>query len=161
MPLSKQHLGSLLWGMADTGLRGKVEDYMAYFLSLQFFKRLSDNYEWETEKRTEQFRDQYGKEPNAKQLARLQEEGHAFTIPPGHFWADVRNAPMDKKNERLHDAVNAIAVRNPALKGIIISVRWNEQAPDGSGGKRLHPEVVVAAMHRLGPIPLDNSSVSP
>jgi len=161
MPLSKQQLGSLLWGMADTGLRGKVEDYKAYILSLLFFKRLSDNYEWETEKRTEQFRDQYGKEPNAKQLARLQEEGHAFTIPPGHFWADVRNAPMDKKNERLHDAVNAIAERNPALKGIINSVRWNEQAPDGSGGKRLHPEVVVAAMNHLDPIPLDNSNVSP
>jgi hypothetical protein len=26
MPLSKQQLGSLLFGIADTGLRGKVED---------------------------------------------------------------------------------------------------------------------------------------
>ena len=42
MPLSKQQLGSLLWGIADTGLRGKVEDYKAYILSLLFFKRLSD-----------------------------------------------------------------------------------------------------------------------
>ena len=50
MPLSKQQLGSLLWGIADTGLRDKVEDYKAYILSLLFFKRLSDNYEWETEK---------------------------------------------------------------------------------------------------------------
>ena len=44
MPLTKQQPGSLLWGMADTGLRGKVEDYKAYILSLLFFKRLSDNY---------------------------------------------------------------------------------------------------------------------
>jgi type I restriction enzyme M protein len=36
--LSKQQLGNLLWGMADTGLRGKVEDYKAYILSLLFFK---------------------------------------------------------------------------------------------------------------------------
>jgi type I restriction-modification system DNA methylase subunit len=43
MPLSKQQLGSLLWGIADTGLRGKVEDYKAYILSLLFFKRLSGN----------------------------------------------------------------------------------------------------------------------
>jgi type I restriction enzyme M protein len=78
--LSKQQLGSLLWGIADTGLRGKVEDYKAYILSLLFFKRLSDNYEWETEKRVAQFRDQYSKEPNQKQHARLQEEGHAFVI---------------------------------------------------------------------------------
>ena len=62
MPLSKLQLGSLLWGIADTGLRGKVEDYKAYILSLLFFKRLSDNYEWETEKRVGQFREQYGKE---------------------------------------------------------------------------------------------------
>jgi type I restriction enzyme M protein len=46
MPLSKQQLGSLLFGIADTGLRGKVEDYKAYILSLLFFKRLSDNYAW-------------------------------------------------------------------------------------------------------------------
>ncbi len=42
MPLSRQQLGSLLWGIADTGLRGKVEDYKAYILPLLFFKRLSD-----------------------------------------------------------------------------------------------------------------------
>jgi type I restriction enzyme M protein len=161
MPLSKQQLGSLLWGIADTGLRGKVEDYKAYILSLLFFKRLSDNYEWETEKRTEQFRQQYGKEPNAKQLARLQEEGHAFTIPPNCFWADVRNAVLEEKNERLHDAVNGIAERNTKLRGIINSVRWNEPAPDGSGKKRLDPEVVAAAINYLDPILLDNSNVTP
>jgi type I restriction enzyme M protein len=61
----------------------------------------------------------------------------------------------------LHEAVNAIAERNPALKGIINSVRWNEPAPDGSGKKRLDPEVVSAAINYLDPIPLDNSNVTP
>ena len=56
MPLSKQQLGSLLWGMTDTGLRGKVEAYKAYILSLLFFKRLSDNYEWETDRRAGQIK---------------------------------------------------------------------------------------------------------
>lgn len=42
--ISKQALGSTLFGMADI-LRDKVEDYKAYILSLLFFKRLSDNYE--------------------------------------------------------------------------------------------------------------------
>src|SRR5258708_1120810 len=105
MPLSKQQLGSLLWGLADTGLRSKVEDYKAYILSLLFFKRLSDNYEWETEKRVGQFRDHYHKDPNQKQLARLQEEGHAFIIPPMCFWADVRSAALEDKNQKLHEAV--------------------------------------------------------
>ena len=161
MPLSKQQLGSLLWGIADTGLRGKVEDYKAYILSLLFFKRMSDNYEWETEKRVGQFRDQYEKAPNQKQLLRLKEEGHAFVIPPMCFWQDVRDASLEDKNEKLHEAVNAIADRNPPLKGIINSVRWNEAAPDGSGKKKLDPEVVSGAINYLDPILLDNSNVSP
>ena len=163
MPLSKQQLGSLLWGMADTGLRGKVEDYKAYILSLLFFKRLSDNYEWETNERIKSFREQFGKEPNAKQLARLQQEGHAFIIPENCFWKDVRDAALDEKNEKLHNAVFGIAEvpQNKNLKGIINSVRWNEPAPDGSGKKKLDPEVVSAAINYLDPIPLDNSNVSP
>jgi type I restriction enzyme M protein len=161
MPLSKQQLGSLLWGIADTGLRGKIEDYKAYILSLLFFKRLSDNYAWETERRIAQFRQDYKAEPNKRQLARLQEEGHTFVIPPKCFWRDVRNAPLKSKNVRLHEAVNAIAERNLALKGIINSVRWNEAAPDGSGKKRLDPEVVSGAINYLDPILLDNSNVSP
>ena len=40
--LSKPQLGSLLWGLADTRLRGKVEDYKASILSLLFFKRVSE-----------------------------------------------------------------------------------------------------------------------
>jgi type I restriction enzyme M protein len=161
MPISKQQLGSLLWGIADTGLRGKVEDYKAYILSLLFFKRLSDNYEWETQKRVGQFRDQYEKEPKQKQLLRLKEEGHAFVIPPMCFWQDVRDASLEDKNEKLHEAVNAIAERNLPLKGIINSVRWNEAAPDGSGKKKLDPEVVSGAINYLDPILLDNSNVSP
>jgi type I restriction enzyme M protein len=77
------------------------------------------------------------------------------------FWQDVRDAKLEDKNERLHEAVNAIAERNPPLKGIINSVRWNEPAPDGSGKKRLDPEVVSGAINYLDPILLDNSNVSP
>ncbi|MDD4149381.1 MAG: type I restriction-modification system subunit M N-terminal domain-containing protein [Bacteroidales bacterium] len=46
--ITKQALESTLFGVAEI-LRGKVEDYKAYILSLLFFKRLSDNYEWEPE----------------------------------------------------------------------------------------------------------------
>ncbi len=159
--LSKQQLGSLLWGIADTGLRGKVEDYKAYILSLLFFKRLSDNYAWETSCRVKEFEGTYGTAPNDKQLTRLREEGHAFVVPSDSFWKNVRDAALEKKNERLDYAVNQIAERNPALRGIINSVRWNEPAPDGSGAKKIDPEVVSSAINYLDPIPLDNSNVSP
>jgi hypothetical protein len=39
MPLSKQQLGSLLWGIADTGLRGKVEDYKATRARVHFMAK--------------------------------------------------------------------------------------------------------------------------
>src|SRR5204862_192403 len=116
-------LGNLLWGMADTGLRGKVEDYKAYILSLLFFKRLSDNYAWENENRVRDFAETYGNAPAGKQLARLKSEGHDFIIPEGCFWQDVRNAEASQKNEQLDKAVNAIAEANAPLKGIINSVR--------------------------------------
>src|SRR6266699_31969 len=99
--ISKQQLGSTLWGIADTGLRGKVEDYKAYILSLLFFKRLSDNYEWETRARVAEFEGRYKAKPNDKQLVRIREEGHAFIVPPNSFWSDVRDAPLEEKNERL------------------------------------------------------------
>src|SRR5437867_3171158 len=113
--MSKQQLGSVLWGIADTGLRGKVEDYKAYILSLLFFKRLSDNYQWESENLIRDFEERYKRKPNAKQLARIQKEGHDFLIPAGCFWSDVRSAALGEKNEALDHAVNAIADQNTAL----------------------------------------------
>ena len=65
--ISKQALGNILFGMADD-LRDKVEDYKSYILTLLFFKRLSDNYEWETENKIDEFVKQNGKIPNKKQL---------------------------------------------------------------------------------------------
>jgi type I restriction enzyme M protein len=73
----------------------------------------------------------------------------------------VREATLEKKNERLNNAVVGIAERNPSLKGIINTVRWNEPAPDGSGGKKIDPQVVSSAVNYLDPIPLDNANVSP
>ena len=145
--------------MADTGLRGKVEDYKAYILSLLFFKRLSDNYEWETENRVREFGDQFGSEPSEKQLERMRAEGHDFIIPEGCFWKDVRSAETSEKNDKLNACVQAIAEQNKPLKGIINSVRWNEPAPDGSGNKRIEPEVLIAAMNVLDHVPLDNPSI--
>ncbi len=160
MSLSKQQLGNLLWGMADTGLRGKVEDYKAYILSLLFFKRLSDNYAWEVKNRVSEHAATFGPLSD-KQRTRIETEGHDFIIATGCFWADVRSAPLSKKNAKLAESLDTIAEANPLLKGIINSVRWNEPAPDGSGNKRIDPEVLVAAMNVLDPIPLDNDNVSP
>ncbi len=157
--ITKQALGSTLFGMADI-LRDKVEDYKSYILSLLFFKRLSDNYTWEIEHGIQEFKKEFGVEPNEKQKQKIIADKHDFTIPDGCFWEDVRKAPLDKKNDALNKAVNAIADTNAALKGVINTVRWNEPSPDGSGGKKLHPEVLSLLVSYLDAVDLSNRNAS-
>lgn len=157
--ITKQALGNTLWGMADI-LRDKVEDYKAYILSLLFFKRLSDNYKWEIENGIEKFKKEYGREPNKRQLDKIIRDAHDFVIPEGCFWEDVRDAKQRKKNEKLHKAVNGIADSNPLLKGVINTVRWNEPSPDGSGGKKLDPEVLTSLVNYLNAVDLSNKNAS-
>ena len=163
--ITKQALGSLLFGMADI-LRDKVEDYKSYILSLLFYKRLSDNYQWEIENGKEKFVNDYCREPSVREMDVISKKMHDFIIPEGCFWDDVRKAPIDKKNETLDKAVAAIAEQNVdkngkyILKGIINTVRWNEPAPDGSGGKKLDPEVLSNLINYLGAVDLSNKNVT-
>lgn len=163
--ITKQALGSLLFGMADI-LRDKVEDYKSYILSLLFYKRLSDNYQWEIENGKEKFVNDYCREPSVREMDVISKKMHDFIIPEGCFWDDVRKASIDKKNETLDKAVAAIADQNVdkngkyILKGIINTVRWNEPAPDGSGGKKLDPEVLSNLINYLGTVDLSNKNVS-
>lgn len=163
--ITKQALGNMLFGMADI-LRDKVEDYKSYILSLLFFKRLSDNYQWEIEHEKERFIIDYVREPSPRELEVIAKKKHDFTIPDGCFWDDVRLAPIDKKNEKLDAAVTAIAEQNIdkdgkyVLKGIINTVRWNEPAPDGSGRKKLDPEVLTNLINYLSAVDLSNNNVT-
>jgi type I restriction enzyme M protein len=163
--ITKQALGSLLFGMADI-LRDKVEDYKSYILSLLFYKRLSDNYQWEIENGRERFVSDYCREPSDREMDVISRKMHDFIIPNGCFWDDVRKASIDKKNEKLDEAVGKIADENKdqngkyILKGIINTVRWNEPAPDGSGGKKLDPEVLSNLINYLGAIDLSNKNVT-
>ena len=163
--ITKQALGNILFGMADI-LRDKVEDYKSYILSLLFFKRLSDNYQWEIEDATEHFKEDYMREPSPRELDVITKKKHDFQIPDGCFWEDVRKASIDKKNATLDAAVNAIADQNVdqngkyILKGIINTMRWNEPAPDGSGGKKLDPEVLTNLISYLSAVDLSNKNVT-
>lgn len=163
--ITKQALGSTLFGMADI-LRDKVEDYKAYILSLLFFKRLSDNYEWESENAIKEFIKEHSREPSEKETKLIINKKHDFKIPEGCFWKDVRNASIDKKNEALHQAVNGIADINVdkdgryILKGVINTVRWNEPSPDGSGGKKLDPNVLHLLISYLDAVDLSNKNAS-
>ena len=163
--ITKQALGNTLFGMADI-LRDKVEDYKSYILSLLFFKRLSDNYIWENENSVKEFVKLNKREPNEAEKKLLIKKKHDFVIPDGCFWDDVRTATASEKNKKLSDAVDGIADANKdpngnfILKGIINTVRWNEAAPDGSGGTKLAPEVLTSLINYLSPIDLSNRNTS-
>jgi type I restriction enzyme M protein len=109
---------------------------------------------------------EFCREPSVKELEVITKKMHDFIIPDGCFWEDVRKAPIDKKNETLDKAVGAIADQNIdkngkyILKGIINTVRWNEPAPDGSGGKKLDPEVLSNLISYLGAVDLSNKNVT-
>ncbi len=155
----------MLFGMADI-LRDKVEDYKSYILSLLFFKRLSDNYIWEIDSSRKQFEKENNRKPTEKELAVITKKKHDFIIPDGCFWEDVRKSSIDKKNEVLNKAVTEIAEQNVdkngkyILKGIINTVRWNEPAPDGSGGKKLDPAVLTNLINYLSAVDLSNKNVT-
>lgn len=157
--ISKQALGNILFGMADD-LRDKVEDYKSYILTLLFFKRLSDNYEWEIEHKIYTDFTSKGKTPNQRQLLKIIEKAHDFIIPEKSFWSDVRDAKPNKKNEVLNQAVNKIANANKTLKGVINTVKWNEPSPNGSGGKKLSPTVLTTLINRLDAVDLSNKNAS-
>jgi len=156
--MTKQQLGNILWGMADI-LYGKVEDYKSYILTLLFYKRISDNYSFEEESAMYAAEEDLGRKLNDKQAAKVKEQAHLFRIPEDAFWTNVSTAPTDLKNEKLNLAVNAIADANPKLKGIINAVKWNEAAPDGSGGKRLEPRILQDLINYLTPVDLSNKNV--
>ncbi|MDD2293921.1 MAG: class I SAM-dependent DNA methyltransferase, partial [Bacteroidales bacterium] len=163
--ITKQALGSTLFGMADI-LRDKVEDYKSYILSLLFFKRLSDNYLWEIDQRKITFHNENLRDSSLRELYVIRNMMGDFKIPEGCFWSDVRDASIDKKNEVLNKAVNDIADANVDkdgryfLKGIINTVRWNEPSPDGSGGKKLSPDVLSALISYLDAVDLSNKNAS-
>jgi type I restriction enzyme M protein len=82
--LSQQELESWLWGAANI-LRGKTagQDYKTYVLSLLFFKRLCDQYDFEGEANLRKAEEDAGaalSEPQREVLRRFPSL-HRFTIP--------------------------------------------------------------------------------
>lgn len=163
--ISKQALGKTLWTMANI-LYDKVDDYKSYILPLLFYKRLSDNYQWEDQNNIKQFVKENGREPTAAEKKIILKDKHDFIIPDGYFWKEIRSAPTDQKNEKLEKTCDKIAEVNKDangkqyLKGIIDSCRWNAPAQDGSGKKKLDPDVLSSLISYLNPVDLSNKNVT-
>ncbi len=132
--LTQQQLETHLWGAANI-LRGKTagQDYKTYILTLMFFKRLCDQWDYEADEiiaAKEAERSRPFTEAQRKTL-RASSHIHRFNIPPSCHW-DIVLAASQNIGEVLTKATKGIAEANKDLVGVF-TVDWNQPAPDGQG----------------------------
>ncbi len=134
-------LENWLWEAACS-VRGPLDapKYKDYILPLLFYKRLSDVYEDELRKLSQEF----GDKALARQLAQEDRALIRFYIPNGHTWPEVRKSPV-KLGERLTDAVKAISKENPKLVGVIDIVDFNATA----AGQRILADDTLARLTEI------------
>ena len=117
-------LENWLWEAACS-IRGPLDapKYKDYILPLLFYKRLSDVYEDEVIRITQEI----GDPALARELAREDRDLTRVYIPSPTTWAEVRKSAVDL-GDRLTTAVREIAKENPELEGVIDIVDYNATA---------------------------------
>ena len=141
-------LESWLWEAACS-IRGDVDapKYKEYILPLIFLKRLSDVFEDELTKLTEE----YGSGEIAEEIVKEDPKQVRFYLPPETRWSAIARQSTNL-GEYLTDCVRAVARDNPRLQGVIDVVDFNASI---SGQRiltdnRLRTLVEILGRHRLG-----------
>jgi type I restriction enzyme M protein len=119
--LDTKALEGWLWNAACS-IRGAVDapKFKDYILPLIFVKRLSDVYDDEIARLTEEF----GSQETALELVKRDHDLVRFYIPEGSKW-DVIRKHTTGVGEKLTDAIRAIAKENPKLQGVVDIVDFN------------------------------------
>jgi type I restriction enzyme M protein len=159
--LTQQQLETHLWGAAEI-LRGRTagQDYKTYILSLMFFKRLSDQWDYEADEKINRLEKEHGRAFTEAQRNALRARGdiHRFTIPKDCHWSDVLNK-SENIGQALTESMRGIANANKELLGVF-TVDWNQPAPDGKG-KLIDNGVVSALVNHFHTVNLSNVNVQP
>jgi len=134
-------LENWLWEAACS-IRGPLDapKYKDYILPLLFYKRLSDVYEDELQRLSQEL----GDEAWARQLAQEDRALIRFYIPNGYTWPEMRKSPV-ALGQRLTEAMRAIAKENPKLAGVIDIVDFNATA----AGQRILDDDVLARLMEI------------
>ncbi|MFS8885173.1 N-6 DNA methylase [Synechococcus sp. H70.2] len=149
-----QSLETWLWDAACV-IRGPVDapKFKDYILPLVFLKRLSDVFDDEIERLS----DQFGSRNLALQLLEQERETREvhlvrFYIPKNAHWEAIRQHGISGLGQFLTDAVREVARENPSLQGVIDMADFNATA----AGQRIISDEYLAALvevlsrHRLG-----------
>jgi len=141
-------LETWLWNAACS-IRGAVDapKFKDYILPLVFVKRLSDVFEDEIKRLSEEF----GDGETALEIVSKDHSLVRFFIPKQAAWQQIRKQTT-KIGEKLTDAIRAIAKENPKLQGVIDIVDFNATV---SGQRiiddgKLSNMIEIISRHRLG-----------
>jgi len=141
-------LETWLWDAACS-IRGAVDapKFKDYILPLVFVKRLSDVFEDEIKRLSEEF----GDEKTALEIVSKDHSLVRFFIPKQAAWQQIRKQTT-KIGEKLTDAIRAVAKENLKLQGVIDIVDFNATI---SGQRiiddgKLSNMIEIISRHRLG-----------
>ena len=146
--LDIKQLETWLWDAACS-IRGALDapKFKDYILPLIFVKRLSDVFDDEIARLT----DEFGSEKTARSLVKKDHSLVRFYIPPAGTWAAIRQSATGV-GQRVTDALRAIARENPSLQGVIDIVDFNATV----SGQRILDDgklwalIEIVSRHRLG-----------
>lgn len=131
-------------------LRGPIDqdDYKSYVIPILFFKRLSDVYDEETAENELKYGEDIDLYP--------EEELHAFVIPEGCHWKDVRETAEDV-GKAIVDAMMGIEHANPdTLAGLFSSfddANWTDKT-------KLNDERLRDLIEHMSSLPVGNRNYS-
>ena len=131
-------------------LRGPIDqdDYKSYVIPILFFKRLSDVYDEETADNEQKYGEDIDLYP--------EEELHAFVIPAGCHWKDVRETSEDV-GKAIVDAMMGIEHANPdTLAGLFSSfddANWTDKT-------KLDDERLKDLIEHMSALPVGNRNYS-
>lgn len=131
-------------------LRGPIDqdDYKSYVIPILFFKRLSDVYDEETAENEQKYGEDIELYP--------EDELHAFVIPQGCHWKDVRETSEDV-GKAIVDAMMGIEHANPdTLAGLFSSfddANWTDKT-------KLSDERLKNLMEHMSELPVGNRNYS-
>ena len=131
-------------------LRGPIDqdDYKSYVIPILFFKRLSDVYDEETAENEQKYGDDIDLYP--------EDELHAFVIPQGCHWNNVRETSEDV-GKAIVDAMMGIERANPdTLAGLFSSfddANWTDKT-------KLSDERLKNLMEHMSELPVGNRNYS-
>lgn len=151
---STKPMEQMLWDAACS-IRGEKDaaKFKDYLLPLLFLKRLSDVFDDEIERLT----DEYGDRQIAKEIAESDHELLRFYLPPEARWGiinghEAHEWPLDDQGrstqpkdigEHLTKAVRAVVRYNPSLSGVIDLVDF---AAERNGERDINPAKLTAVV---------------